>query len=290
MDNKKQKVMVIGAAGMLGGEVVSQLLARGYDVVQTAWPDNNAGQILLDITDQAAVNELVAKVRPVAVYNCSAFTDVDGAESREDIAAQVNGTGVGTLAGACRENNSLLIHVSTDYVFNGASEKPYRCTDPVSPQTAYGRTKLIGEQKIQEIANNWIIVRTSWLYGSGGKNFVDTIVSLARQKENLKVVSDQLGCPTYAPDLARCLIDLAQKGGQGMYHFCNGPACSWFDFARKAVEISGGHCLIEPCTTDEFPRPAKRPAYSVLDCQATFEKLGWTARPWPETLLTHFSV
>jgi dTDP-4-dehydrorhamnose reductase len=287
MDQSHEKVLVIAANGMLGREVVAQLTRRTPHVVQTAWPDVRPNQQLLDITDASTVKQVVAEWRPAVIYNCAAYTDVDGAEAHEDLATAVNGAGVRNLAMAAREYGSLLVHVSTDYVFDGKARAPYQPDDLPAPTTAYGRSKLAGELAISSVGGSGLIVRTSWLFGPGGKNFVDTIVSLARQKPELKIVNDQIGSPTYVPDLARCLIDLAALQTRGLYHFCNGPPCSWFDLAAQAVQLTHLPCRVTPCTTREFPRPAPRPEYSVLDCRNTFSRLEWTARPWSLALQDH---
>ena len=287
---KPAKVLVIGATGMLGSEMVGILQKKGREVVQAVWPPTDIHDTFpLDITDYDAVRVLIEKVEPVEVYNCSAFTDVDGAEENEELATAVNGKGVEYLAESCRYRNIFFAHVSTDYVFDGSGQSPYKPNGLTNPQSAYGRSKLAGEEAIKSVGGNWLIVRTSWLFGRMGSNFVDTILNLARKKPCLKVVNDQVGCPTYAPDLARCLADLAENNGRGIYHFCNQPACSWFDLAREAVEKAGLNCLIEPCDSSEFPRPAARPAYSVLDCSATFAQLGWTNRSWKEALAEYLS-
>ncbi len=291
MSDSNDNVLIVGATGMLGTEVARLLRSEGRQVVETVWPpDHDVQRICLDITDVEAVAHAIDWAKPKVIYNCSAFTDVDGAEENEKLATDVNGRGVGYLAQECRNRGIMFVHVSTDYVFDGRGQKPYTPGDATDPQGAYGRSKLAGEKAIQYYLGEsglFSIVRTSWLFGPAGKNFIDTIVNLARQKPSLKVVNDQIGCPTYTPDLARCLIDMAQNDITGIYHFCNGPACSWFDFARKAVELSNLDCDISPCPTSEFPRPAPRPAYSVMDCSATFDKLGWTARSWQEALTEH---
>jgi len=289
MTHENKMVLVVGATGMLGTEVVSQLRRDDCEVTEAIWPPLNdvKQQLCLDITDAEAVRHVFDWVRPGVVFNCSAFTDVDGAEEKENLATAVNARGVGHLAELCHERDILLVHVSTDYVFDGRGKHPYKPTDPTAPQGAYGRSKLAGEQAIRYYlgpSGAYAMVRTSWLFGPAGKNFIDTILRLAREKPSLKVVNDQVGCPTFAPDLARCLIDLAHKQVTGLYHFCNPPACTWYDFARRAVELAELDCHIDPCTTGEFPRPAPRPAYSVMDCTDTFDKLGWSARPWQEAL------
>ncbi|MBN1765085.1 MAG: dTDP-4-dehydrorhamnose reductase [Sedimentisphaerales bacterium] len=287
----KNPVLVVGATGMLGTEVVALLKQRGRQVVEAVWPgDDDPEHHDLDITITENVEKLLEQVTPAVVINCSAYTNVDSAEEEEELATAVNGTGVGNLARASKKMNSLLVHVSTDYVFDGRGQSPYQTDTPTHPQSAYGRSKLSGEEAIQSIGGRWIIVRTSWLFGRMGKNFIDTILNLARQRPELKVVNDQRGCPTYATDLARCLIDLADKDAQGLFHFCNGPACTWYDFAQEAVELKGIDCRINPCSTDEFPRPAPRPAYSVMDCSKTFEQLGWQSQTWMQALRNYLDT
>lgn len=284
MVNSNNKVLVFGAGGMLGQGLVKFLREKGADVIEAAWPECNANQLLVDITDEKLVRDTIAEVLPAVTYNCAGYTDVDGAETQEDLAMAVNSKGPEILAKACLEWKSVLVHVSTDYVFDGRLKNPREPDDKPSPINAYGRSKLSGEKAIKSVGGRWLIVRTSWLFGEGGKNFVDTILTRAKQRDGLKVVNDQMGCPTYVCDFARCLVELAGEDCEGIYHFCNPPVCSWFDLARKAIEIAGLDCKVEPCSTEQFPRPAERPQYSVLDCTETFKKLGWSARPWLEAL------
>ena len=281
---RSEKILVIGASGMLGSELVRQLRRQDEHIVETVFPDDGSGRRVLDITNYEDVKGLISSVRPKAVYNCSAYTDVDKAEQEEAVATGVNGTGVEYLAKACLAANSYFVHVSTDYVFNGEGKRPYRPDDATAPQGAYGRSKLAGEESIRKINGRWLIVRTSWLFGKGGKNFVDTILKAAKQRDVLKVVNDQTGCPTSVIDLADCLIGLVQNDCQGMYHFCNGPVCTWYEFAKKIVEVAQLPCRVEPCTSSEYPRPAKRPTYSVLDCTETYDALGWRPCSWEERL------
>ncbi len=275
--------VVIGSQGMLGKELVAILEARGLESVYADIAPGD-GQVKLDITDRSAVSELISKYKPEVIFNCSAYTNVDQAEEQEEIAAAINGYGVENIALAAKDNNALLVHISTDYVFPGDNDKPYLPGDPTAPQGSYGRTKLLGEQLIEKTGSNWQIIRTAWLYGPQGKNFVETIVSLAKTRDSLKVVNDQTGCPTWAPDLAKCMADMAKYGKTGKYHFCNGPQCTWYDLAKEAVARAGINCNIEPCSSDEFPRPAKRPAWSVLDSSETYNAIGWQPRNWQETV------
>ena len=286
MPISSSKILITGAGGMLGRDLAVLFKNRGEFPVETNWPHLD-GLIPLDITDEKKVGDTFAEYQPEVVFNCAAYTNVDGAEKDEELATRVNGKGPGLLAEACKKTGIRLVHVSTDYVFDGQGSRPYLPDDPTGPRSAYGRSKLAGEEAIRQAGGDWLIVRTSWLFGQFGKNFVDTILSLARVKPTLRVVNDQVGCPTYTVDLARCLVDLAGKGQQGMVHFCNPPPCSWFDLARAAVTLAGLPCKVEPCTTAEFPRPAKRPAYSVLDCTATFEALGWQPQSWEAAVRQH---
>ncbi|MBI9017583.1 MAG: dTDP-4-dehydrorhamnose reductase [Phycisphaerae bacterium] len=274
-------ILITGADGMLGRELTWQLRQFNYEILAA---DVENCDFILDITDKRAVLDFITEHKPSIVFNCAAWTDVDGAENFEAAAKAVNGDGPGYLAGACKVIDALFVHVSTDYVFDGTGQAPYKPDDPVNPKTAYGRSKLLGEQQIQSVGGHWLIVRTSWLVGGNGKNFVDTIADVARGRDSIKVVNDQIGCPTFVPQLATCLINLAQKNCQGIYHFCNSPACSWFDLAKLTVNLAKIDCRVAPCATAEFPRPAPRPAYSVLDCTKTLEKLDWQPTTWPDAL------
>ncbi|MDX9912612.1 MAG: dTDP-4-dehydrorhamnose reductase [Phycisphaerales bacterium] len=220
------------------------------------------------------------------VINAAAYTDVDRAESDEGAARAINALGVARLAAACRAIGATLVHYSTDYVFDGHSSEPYRTDHPRTPINAYGRTKGEGEEAIeQEIAHGLdaILIRTSWLYAPWGRNFVRTIARLAREKNMLRVVDDQRGRPTSAEHLARCSLALLDARARGIFHVTDGGACSWFELARFVVETLGLPCVVEPCTTSEFPRPAPRPAWSVLDLAGTERLLG-PMPPWTDNV------
>ena len=212
----------------------------------------------LDVTDRDAVRAAITG--DDVVINCAAWTDVDGAEEHEQEALRINRDGARNLAEAA----GRVIYVSTDYVFDGTKREPYLESDPVNPQTAYGRTKLAGERATAEANPRHHIVRTSWLFGPGGPNFVETILRLARERDSLRVVDDQVGKPTYTGHLAPELLELAASEEYGIHHRAGAGECSWFEFALEIVERAGLDCSVEPCTTAEFPRPAPRPAYSVL--------------------------
>ena len=280
------KPLIIGSRGMLGQEL-SEIIRQNCPEAIYADINPSDNDIKIDITDKDSLFNLVNDVKPDVIFNCSAFTDVDGAEEKEEIANLINGYGAENLALAAKECGSLLVHISTDYVFAGDADKPYMPDDAVAPQGAYGRSKLLGEQLIQKSGCEWIIIRTAWLFGPKGKNFVETIVGFSKKRDNLKVVNDQRGCPTWAPDLAQCMFDIAQTAARGVFHFCNGPACTWYDLAKESIAQAGVECEVSPCTSEEFPRPAQRPAWSVLDCSSTYQAVGWKPRTWQEAVAVY---
>lgn len=256
------RAVVLGAAGQLGREVADELRRRGANVLA-------ADRRCADITDTQATAALAARFGAAAVYNCAACTDVDGCESEPETALEINGRAPARLAAAlpraCR-----LIHVSTDYVFDGRGRRPYREDDETAPGTAYGRSKLDAEQAVADAGG--LVVRTSWVFGPEGRNFVSAIAARLGRGQPLRVVSDQIGCPTYAPYLARALVDLQAAGAAGIVHYCNAPATSWHGFAIAIVGALGLNAEVEPIATADLPRPAVRPAYSVLDV-GRFERL-----------------
>lgn len=255
------KIVIIGAGGMLG-QALSQVLVKYQPVL---WRHND-----VDITNQTAVQAAIIALRPDVIVNAAAYTAVDLCETNEAVAELVNGAAVKHIAEAARSVQAKLIHISTDYVFAGDQVAGY--TEDYAdrqPVNAYGRSKLAGELAIAATAtpdwNNWYIIRTAWLYGTGGKNFVDTIVAASQTKDRLKVVNDQVGSPTYVVDLAtqvKYIIEHAMPFG--IYHATNMGTCSWYEFAKAIVELTGRPTTVEPCTSAEFPRPAKRPAFSIL--------------------------
>jgi dTDP-4-dehydrorhamnose reductase len=239
----------------------------------------------IDIRDGDSISGMLGRLRPDLVMNAAAYTDVDGCESHQELAHAVNGAGPTRLASWCQRNGARLVHVSTDYVFDGQKRTPYVPEDPINPQSAYGHSKAEGERGVrQQLPDNHVIVRTSWLFGVHGQNFVKTILRLAGERDELRVVSDQVGCPTYAPDLALAIVALGFGGLNGTYHFCNAGACSWYEFATEIVEQSGQRTRVLETTTAEFKRPAPRPAWSVLDTRKLENDTGIRARPWREAL------
>src|SRR3954453_9020703 len=236
---------------MLGSDVVRAADAAGHDVVALTRAN-------LDVTDAAAVSRVFAGERPEVVVNCGAWTDVDGAGGDEGGATLLNGDAAGHVAAAA----PVVVQPSTDYVFDGSKRKPYVESDPVDPQGAYGRSKLAGERAVAAANPRHFVVRTSWLFGVHGRNFVDTMLGLER--DELKVVDDQVGCPTYTAHLASALVELAAREDFGVHHIAGDGACSWFEFATEIFHQADRDVRLVPCTTAEFPRPAPRPAYSVL--------------------------
>lgn len=271
------RVLITGAAGLLGQQVAKEYKARGFEVYALNKKE-------LDISSYTSIKIALIDTRPHLVINCAAFTDVDRAETEKEEAFIINGLGPRLLAAACQRYNSTLVQISTDHVFNGKSKRPYLISDPPDPVNLYGSSKLMGEQTVRESGCNYYIIRTSWLFGPGGKNFADTILKLARENSTIKVVNDQRGCPTYTPDLTRGIVDLAQTGIYGTYHYSNTGVTSKYDFARRIVEAARLKTKVEPCRTSQFPRPARRPACSALNPFPIQHVLGYTPPTWEEAV------
>jgi dTDP-4-dehydrorhamnose reductase len=261
---------------MLGRAFRELFAQRGHTFVAGDLPE-------LDIADSAQV-ERALDGSFAAVINCAAYTNVDAAESDEEGAMRANAQGPTFLAAACAKRDVALVHFSTDYVFAGDATKPYRVDEPLDPLGAYGRSKARGEQAIRATNGPHLIVRTSWLYAPWANNFVRTISKLSRERETLKVVDDQRGRPTSAEHLAETALGLLEKNARGTHHVTDGGECTWFEFATEIVRLAGNRCVVQPCTSAEFPRPAKRPAYSVLDLSATEAVLGRAMPHWKDAL------
>lgn len=272
------RVLVTGAGGMLGQDVVRAARERGWEAAGLAHGE-------LDATDEAAVRAAIEAAGAQAIVNCAAYTDVDGAERDVAGAAAGNATAAGAVARAAAASGARLVHVSTDYVFDGArgpEGPPYVESDATGPRSAYGRTKLEGEQAVAAASGSHAIVRSSWLFGEHGRNFVATMLALAEERDEVTVVADQIGCPTYTGHLAEALLDLAAGDAQGIFHAAGGGApCSWHDFAVETFRRAGVDCRVLPCTTADFPRPAPRPAYSALATERPETPL---LPPWQEGL------
>jgi dTDP-4-dehydrorhamnose reductase len=271
------KLFVTGAAGMLGGRVVACAREHGHAAVGSDIDD-------LDLTDGAAVRERLAAERPDAVINCAGYTDVDGAEAAEDLATLVNGTAAGHVAAACAATGAFIVHISTDYVFGGDATRPYVESDAPAPRTAYGRSKLAGERAVAAAGAPFAIARTAWLFGAGGRNFIDTVLALAAGRDELSVVADQRGCPTWTGHLAPALIEVAESRAAGIHHLCGAGECTWHELATEAFRLAGVSCRVVPTTTDAFPRPARRPAYSVLSSERAD---ALRLPPWQEGVAAH---
>jgi dTDP-4-dehydrorhamnose reductase len=271
------RLLVTGAAGMLGRDVVTAAGDAGHEVTALARAE-------LDITDQDAVRAAIVAARPDAVINCAAWTDVDGAEANEAAASAVNGTGAGHVAKAAAEAGAHLVHVSSDYVFDGNGPDPYEEDDPPSPRSAYGRSKLAGELAVDD--GRAAIVRSSWLFGPHGRNFVDTMRRLGAERDEVAVVNDQVGCPTYTGHLAPALVEIAEQRLTGVMHVAGGGHCSWFELAVATFAEAGIVCRVTPQTTADAGRPAPRPAFSAL---ASTRADAPVLPPWREGLRAHLA-
>ncbi|MFQ5508351.1 MAG: dTDP-4-dehydrorhamnose reductase [Leptospirillia bacterium] len=268
-------ILITGANGMLGRDLTARLAA---DHEVHPYPSS-----ALDITDPVAVQREVLRTAPDLIINCAAYTDVDGCETERDKARQVNAEGPEHLAKAADGAGAALLHVSTDYVFDGTSRTPYGESDPTGPVTEYGRSKLAGEEAVRRHCPRHYIVRTAWLYGEHGNNFVATMLRLAQSNPSLTVVDDQVGNPTWTKDLADAIGRLIETSAWGTYHATNAGEVSWCGFAREIFRLRGIATQVTPVTTAEFPRPAPRPAYSALGRKG-LAALGIRMRPWQEAL------
>jgi len=275
-------IVITGGRGMLAQAIVAALAARKLSAVAV-------DRAAVDVTREADVRKLFAVHQPTLLINCAAHTKVDLCEDETEKANAINGHAVGVVARSAREHGTFVVHYSTDFVFDGSGRSPYRPDHPVGPLSAYGHSKLLGERLLQEHAPpEWLIVRTAWLYGRGGPSFPRTIVERARKGGPLKVVNDQIGSPTYTPDLAQATLDLLDRRETGIWHLTNSGQTSWFDFARSALGYFKVNANISPVTTAEWfkmrPKQATRPSYSVLDVEPFTRAVGRPMRHWEEAL------
>ena len=240
----------------------------------------------LSIDDTASIEKFFSENKIDHCFNCAAYTAVDKAETETAVVFEVNGTAVGTLAAICKKYNASFFHISTDYVFNGEATVPYKETGDTDPVNTYGASKLAGETAALKNNPSSIIIRTSWVYSSFGKNFVKTMLRLMNEKENISVVNDQLGCPTYANDLARTMMQIVEgdKIQSGIYNYCNEGIISWYEFALAIKEISRSSCVVDPIASSQYPTPAKRPGYSVLDTTKIRETFNVDIPHWRDSL------
>lgn len=272
-------ILVVGANGMLGRDLMALLGSRaeGIDIDD------------IDITKMESVLTVVGAMKPEIVINCAAYTDVDGCENNVETAMAVNAEGVAHLAFACREIGALLVQISTDYIFDGGKGTPYVEDDAPHPLSIYGESKLAGEMNAA-LSPEYLIVRTQWLYGLHGKNFVETMLRLGAEKEQMTVVDDQIGSPTWTVDLSRAVIALIDGGCRGIYHAANAEYCSWNDFAREIFAEAGLNVTVKPMTTGELNRPATRPLYSTLDCAKLVAATGFQPQPWRNALREYLKL
>ena len=266
-------ILVVGSKGMLGQDLLTLLGDRGRGV---DLPD-------IDITDMVSVQQVLTALKPKVVINCAAYTDVDGCEDNAETAMQVNGEGVAFLALITREIGAKLVQISTDYVFDGSKGGPYQEDDLQQPLNIYGESKLAGELNVDINPDN-LLVRTQWLYGLRGKNFVETMLRLGQEKSELSVVDDQIGSPTWTMDLAQGLIALIDKDCRGTYHCANSGSTSWNGFAKAIFEESGMDVQVLSMTTEQLNRPARRPLHSTLDCTKLRADTGLVLQPWRDGL------
>lgn len=257
------KILITGANGQLGNE---------FRTLATRHPEHSfifLSRQELSISDADSVREVLKSHHPHWVVNCAAYTAVDKAETEKELAMAINAEAAGVLAAVCAELNAKFIHISTDYVFDGSSAQPYREDAATGPINTYGQSKLIGEQLVLQKNPNAIIIRTSWVYSFFGNNFVKTMMRLMKERESINVVSDQVGSPTYAADLANAIMHIINNnnasGAKGIFHYSNEGQISWYEFAQAIKELTGSSCAVNPIPSSQFPTPAKRPQYSLLD-------------------------
>jgi dTDP-4-dehydrorhamnose reductase len=268
----KSEIFITGATGQVGGEI------------QRLYPDVTfLTRSEVDLASAESIKTYFKNLRPKLIINCSAYTQVDLAEKERELAFKVNAQAPAILAGLCER----FVHFSTDYVFNGQGPRPYVESDPVGPVSVYGQSKLQGESLVLEANPSSVIIRTSWVYSDIGKNFVKTMIRLGIERGELKVVADQIGSPTYARDLAQVVVDNAIKSWNfkgGIYHYANEGVASWYDFAQEIMRMKGLKCRVYPLRTEDYPTPAKRPHYSVLDKTKIKTELGISIPHWKESL------
>ncbi len=275
------KLLVTGAGGMLGQALSACLQSRGHNVVSV--PKEK-----LDVTNYSQCLEVLEDQEPDLIIHCGAYTKVDQAESEPNLAYHINGYGTENLAVACNIFETPMLYFSSDYVFDGEQNQPYTPWDATRPLSIYGKSKLAGEKAVQRHLQRFYIVRTSWLYGPNGKNFVDTISSMANDRKTLRVVSDQIGSPTCTLSLSEIVADLITTGRWGVYHGTDDGVTSWYEFAKEILRDRDNEVI--PIATSEMPRPATRPKYSVLDKTTLINTIGRELTPWQESLKTYLQL
>ncbi|MCJ7522446.1 MAG: dTDP-4-dehydrorhamnose reductase [Dehalococcoidia bacterium] len=274
------KVLVTGAAGMLANDLIPLLKEKGHEVF--APPED-----MLDITHIETVKTVADSCGPEIIANCAAFTRVDEAESEEYQALMVNGFGVQNLCLVCQERNIPLVHISTDYIFDGTKEGPYTIYDAPNPIGAYGRSKLLGEKYVLWLLKKFYLIRTTWMFGTYGRNFIDTMLEIAQTQKKISVVNDQRGCPTWTRHLSEAVVQLIETERYGIYHVTSSEPTTWFNFASEIFRLAGMDIELVPVTSDQFPTPARRPLNSVLDPFPLPQLLGREMPSWREGLKEH---
>ncbi|BCZ47081.1 NAD(P)-dependent oxidoreductase [Clostridium gelidum] len=283
------KILITGSKGQLGNEL-QEIIKSGRAEIDKVSDIIKESEVIaldvdeLDITNLEQVKKKMNNLKPDVVINCAAATNVDGCESNEDFAFKVNSIGPRNLAIASAEIGAKLAQVSTDYIFSGASDKPLTEYDLTGPYSVYGKTKLLGENYVREFSSKYFIVRTAWLYGYIGNNFVYTMRKLGKDRQMITVVNDQRGNPTYANDLAYHILKLIQTEEYGVYHCTGKGECTWYEFAKMIIELSGEKCEVKPCTSEEYKTPAKRPEYSSLDNMMLRNTIGDEMRDWKDAI------
>lgn len=281
-----KRILVIGAKGMLGNDLVQVLRSSLQTDEVLGWDIDE-----IDIQEEKSTVAKIENLQPRIVVNAAAYTDVDGCELHQEKAFAINAEGMRHVALGAVRGGAKVVYLSTDYIFDGKKGKPYVENDPPNPLNVYGHSKLRGEQYVQEVVKDALIVRTQWLYGRHGNNFVDVILRQAREKEVLSIVNDQIGLPTYTVDLSKAISLLIGRDARGIFHVANSNPCTWYDYAQRILELSGikGVTII-PISSRELGRPATRPSYSILDTQKFKQETGMILRPWSEALKDYLST
>lgn len=286
--NTDKTILVTGANGQLGSEL--RAIAPRYPQYRFLFSSRNE----LPIDDPAAMEKYFSSNRISYCINCAAYTAVDKAESDQETAFRINAGAAGNLARICRLHQAQLFHISTDYVFDGNGAEPYKENDATAPLGVYGASKLQGERLVQENDPAAIIIRTAWVYSSFGNNFVKTMLRLMKERDRIGVVNDQWGSPTYAADLAAAILQIIASGTAnskpGIYHYSNTGIITWYEFALAIKELTGSNCIVDPITTDQYPTPARRPKYSVLDTKKIRDSFGITIPDWKKSLAKCLSI
>lgn len=292
------KIIVLGTKGMLGSDVVEYLKVVKQEFANDKNPDKSEAIQLVcadskevDITNKPNIFHFITKHQPDVIINCAAFTNVDACEDKVDIAYSVNAMGVKNITLAAKECGAKVVQISTDYVFDGEDNESYTEDSPVNPLSIYGKSKLQAESYITSIVSDFIIIRTAWLYGKvGAKNYVKTMISLAKERNELKVVNDQIGSPTYTPDLAKAIWLLIKGNSNGIFHVTNSGFCSRFEWSKKIFEILGKEMKLIPVLSNEFPRPATVPPRAILNCKKYNLATGHKMRNWDEALIDYMKI